>query len=147
MLLAVVATLQAGRSRRLTAVRGVNRVLGTLVGVAAFALLALLAPQGLVLALVVGVLQLVTELVIVRHYGLALVLITPLALTIAEAGSGGPVAPLVQDRVVDTVTGAAVALLCSSRTSASSVSSGRNPPEKGDRADLSTLLTDPRIQG
>ncbi|HEY8318001.1 MAG TPA: hypothetical protein VIG76_04170 [Amnibacterium sp.] len=40
----------------------------------------------------------------------ALVLITPLALTIAEAGSGAPVLLLVQDRVVDTVVGAAVAL-------------------------------------
>ena len=110
VLLAVVATLQAGRSRRLTALRGINRVLGTLVGVAAFALLALLAPQGLLLALVVGLLQLVTELVIVRHYGLALVFITPLALTIAEAGSGAPVPPLVQDRVIDTVAGSAVAL-------------------------------------
>ena len=77
---------------------------------AAFALLALLAPQGLLLALVVGLLQLVTELVIVRHYGLALVFITPLALTIAEAGSGAPVPPLVLDRVIDTVAGSAVAL-------------------------------------
>ena len=131
VLLAVVATLQAGRSRRLTAVRGVNRVLGTLVGVAAFALLALLAPQGLLLALVVGLLQLVTELVIVRHYGLALVFITPLALTIAEAGSGRSRAPARagsrrrHGRPVRPSRSA-----CWSPTSASSVSSGLRPALK-----------------
>jgi uncharacterized membrane protein YccC len=89
----------------------VHRVLGTLVGVGAFALLSIASPRGLLLALVVGLLQLVTELVIVRHYGLALVIITPLALTVAEAGSGGPLLPLVADRVVDTAVGSGVALI------------------------------------
>jgi Fusaric acid resistance protein-like len=110
VLLAVVAALQAGRSRRMTALRGVHRALGTLVGVGAFALLALVPLPGVLLALVVAALQFVTELVVVRHYGLALVFITPLALTVAEAGSAGPVSTLVLDRVVDTTLGAAAAL-------------------------------------
>jgi hypothetical protein len=111
VLLAVVAALQAGHGRRMTALRGVHRALGTLVGAAAFALLALVPLPGVVLALVVGALQFVTELVVVRHYGLALVFITPLALTVAEAGSPGPVPALILDRIVDTAVGAAVALL------------------------------------
>ncbi|HEY0374476.1 MAG TPA: FUSC family protein [Amnibacterium sp.] len=110
VLLAVVAALQAGRSRRMTALRGVHRALGTLVGVGAFALLALVPLPGVALALVVAALQFVTELVVVRHYGLALVFITPLALTIAEAGSTGPLPALILDRIVDTSVGAAVAV-------------------------------------
>jgi hypothetical protein len=110
VLLAAVAALQAGRSRALTAARAVNRVLGTLAGLLLFAAVALLQPAGLLLALVAAVLQFVTELVVVRHYGVALVFITPLALTIADAGAHQSVGAVMLERLGDTALGAAVAL-------------------------------------
>jgi uncharacterized membrane protein YccC len=46
-----------------------------------------------------------------KHYGLALVFITPLALVMGSLGRAQPVLPLVTDRVVDTVVGAAVGVV------------------------------------
>jgi uncharacterized membrane protein YccC len=111
VLLTLVAALQAGRSRRLTGLRAVHRVAGTALGLVVFAGLALLHPAGPLLALIAAALQFGTELVVIRHYGLALVLITPLALSIAEAGSAAPLGSVVVDRLVDTAVGAGIALL------------------------------------
>ncbi len=110
VVLAAVVCLQASPSRRRTVVRSLHRVLGTLLGVGVFAVLAGLGPKGVVLAVVAGLLQAATELVVVRHYGLALVFITPLALTIAAAAAPIAVQATVVDRVVDTAVGVAVAL-------------------------------------
>jgi uncharacterized membrane protein YccC len=110
VLLSVVAILQNGRGRRLTAVRGVHRMLGTVLGVGVFVLVATVRPTGLLLVTLVALLQFGTELLIVRHYGLALVLITPLALTIAES-TGADVLATATVRVVDTAVGAGAALL------------------------------------
>jgi Fusaric acid resistance protein-like len=110
VLLSVVAILQNGRGRRLTAVRGAHRLLGTVVGVGAFVAIAAARPSGLLLVAIVALLQFVTELVIVRHYGLALVLITPLALIIVES-AGGDVLTTATIRVIDTAVGAGAAML------------------------------------
>jgi hypothetical protein len=110
ILVTVVAILQNGRHLRLTALRGVHRVLGTLVGVGVYTLLTLVRPQGLWLAALLMALQFSVEIVVVRNYGLALVLITPLALTIATQRSSGNLATVATERVVDTLIGAAVAL-------------------------------------
>jgi MFS family permease len=111
VLLTVIAILQNGRQLRLTALRGVHRVLGTLVGLALFALVFLWDPQGLWLALVLAVLQFIVQLVVTRNYGLALIFITPLALTIAAQGDPGDVGTVVATRVVDTLLGAAIAMI------------------------------------
>jgi len=108
--LTVVAILQNGHRLRLTAVRGIHRVFGTLLGVGVFALLELLHPTGWWLVLVLAVLQFGAETVILRNYGLALLLITPLALVISAQGSTAP-GVLIADRVVDTVVGGAIAML------------------------------------
>jgi uncharacterized membrane protein YccC len=110
VLITVVAVLQHGRGRHLTVLRGVNRLLGTLLGVGLFVLLAAAHPTGLLLVLLIAALQFVVELVVVRHYGVALVLITPLALSIAETMGGDPLATA-GTRLVDTAVGAAVAVL------------------------------------
>ena len=61
------------------------------------------------LGLVLGGLQFVIELVVVRHYALALVFITPLVLLIIGAATGDSASlPLALERVVDTLVGAAV---------------------------------------
>ena len=111
VLLTVIAILQNGRRLRLTALRGIHRVLGTLVGLGLFALVILWGPKGLLLALLLAVLQFVVELVVIRNYGLALIFITPLALTIASQGDPGDVGTVVATRVFDTLLGAAIAMV------------------------------------
>jgi uncharacterized membrane protein YccC len=114
VVVAVVAVLQAGRGRRLTGVRAVHRAVGTLVGAAAFVLAASvigLPAQGVLLAVVLGALQFGAEMLVVRHYGVALLLVTPLALLIAEAGSPGDPWTIAGTRVLDTAVGCGIALL------------------------------------
>jgi hypothetical protein len=111
VLLTVIAILQNGRRLRLTALRGIHRVLGTLVGLLLFALIFQWNPQGYWLAVVLAALQYVVELVVIRNYGLALVFITPLALTIAAQGDPGDVGTVTVTRVVDTLIGAGIALI------------------------------------
>jgi uncharacterized membrane protein YccC len=92
----------------------VHRAVGTAAGAALFLLLARLGPEGVVLGLVLGALQLAVELVVVRHYALALTFITPLVLLIATAATGGALAStdVALERVVDTVVGAAIGIAC-----------------------------------
>jgi hypothetical protein len=111
VLLTVVAILQNGHRIRLTAVRGIQRIVGTVVGVGLFAVIALIDPKGLWLALLLALLQFSVELIVIRNYGLALILITPLALTIAAQGHSERLIDVVSDRVVDTLLGGAIALL------------------------------------
>lgn len=105
-----VAILSVGHSRTLSATRGVHRVLGTVVGAGIFLLVASLEPHGYVLALVLAALQFTIELVVIRHYALALVFITPLVLIISTSSSTQPVLAIVGERVLDTVVGAAIAM-------------------------------------
>lgn len=111
VLLTVIAILQNGRRLRLTALRGVHRVLGTLVGLGLFALVLLWNPHGLWLALTLAALQFVVELVVIGNYGVALVFITPLALLIAAQGDPRDVGTVVLTRVIDTLLGAGIALV------------------------------------
>jgi hypothetical protein len=111
VLLTVIAILQNGRRLRLTALRGIHRVLGTLAGLGLFALVLLWGPKGLLLALLLAVLQFIVQLVVIRNYGLALIFITPLALTIAAQGDPGDVGTVIATRVVDTLLGAAIAMV------------------------------------
>ncbi len=108
VLLTVVAILQGGVGRRITAVRGLQRVVGTIVGLAVFSVILRVDPHGLWLAVVVAALQFGTELVITRNYGLALVLVTPLALTISSQGTASREG-LALERLGDTLLGAACA--------------------------------------
>jgi uncharacterized membrane protein YccC len=108
---AAVAILGVGAGRRVTAVRAVHRVLGTLVGSLLVLVLAVLSPQGLALALLLGVMQFCVELLVTRHYALALVLITPLAITVGTAAAGVNPDTVVGERIVDTLLGAAIAVL------------------------------------
>lgn len=111
IVVAVVAVVQAGRARRHSAVRALHRVVGTFAGLGAFALLAFARPAGYLLALVLGALQFATELLVVRHYALALVVVTPLALTVTAAASTADPATVALERLVDTVVGVALGCL------------------------------------
>lgn len=104
-----VAVVGVAAARREAFQRGLHRMLGTVVGAGVYALLALLHPSGLWLALLLAALQFTIELVVVRHYALALVFITPLVLLLTGAATGEIGAmDVAAERIVDTVVGAAL---------------------------------------
>lgn len=88
--------------------RAGQRVLGTFAGLAIAAAILAFQPSGLVAVLIAIVLQVCTELVIARNYGLALVFVTPLALVMVGIAHPIDAATLIQDRAIDTVLGVAV---------------------------------------
>lgn len=92
--------------------RGVQRVVGNLVGVGLFALLAPLA-HATPLALVVLVLLLTfgAESLMPRNYWLGSVCVTPMALLVSEFAQLHGTGELIGDRVLDTLLGAAVGIL------------------------------------
>lgn len=106
-MVAAVAPLSAqGVTAQL--VRAAQRVLGTLLGLLTSALL--LAPQlsAYETVLVVAGLQIVTELLVGRNYGLALLFITPMALLMGQLAAARPVGQLLFDRGVETAIGAVI---------------------------------------
>lgn len=108
--LGATATLQ-GASTRHAVVRALQRGGGTVLG----ALLAwpLLAAHLSFAAtcVVVVVLQVVTEVVVGRHYGLAMLTITPMALLMTSLGGSVDPAGIAASRALDTVLGAVVGVL------------------------------------
>lgn len=108
MVAAVV--LQGSVSIRLTTHRMLHRVMGTFGGLAVFGLVAQVQPGGLWLVALLACLQGLVEVVVARHYGIALLFITPLALFIGAA-NGGEIEGMVRDRAVDTVIGVVIAIL------------------------------------
>lgn len=110
---AMVAAVAALGGPHLAArlIRGVHRVVGTLVGLVLAAALLSWYPQGLVLVVIIALLQLVTELLVGRNYALACVFITPMALAMGQLASEQPVGRLLLDRGWETALGAGVAML------------------------------------
>lgn len=102
--------LRATHVLQCSAIRAVQRVLGTVLGVAIFALIHLADPRGAWLIGVLVLLQFAIEVVVARHYALALTFITPTALTIAAAAGTSPPGVLIGERMMDTLLGAVVAL-------------------------------------
>jgi uncharacterized membrane protein YccC len=102
-----------GASLRAAWTRHLHRIVGTAVGLLVFLGIAQvpLGPWGV--AAVLTVLTLLIETLVVRHYGLATVFITPLTILLAEAGQGSFMAPqpLMEARLVDTLVGAVIGLL------------------------------------
>lgn len=95
--------------RRDATTRGIHRTVGTVFGAALYLALAFLPLPVWALGVLLGVLQVAIELVVVRHYALALVFITPLVLLLIGAATGtAETLPLALERIVDTLVGAAV---------------------------------------
>lgn len=108
---AAVLMLHQGFDWQRTLARSAERTLGTWFGLGLAGVILALHPQGLWLALVIGALQFAIEMYVVRNYTLAVVFITPAALTIASGGA--PVdnlGELLLTRGADTLIGCAVAL-------------------------------------
>ncbi|MEV7631793.1 FUSC family protein [Microbacterium sp. NPDC089318] len=109
---AAIAVIGIASSRRAALERATHRMLGTIAGAGLYALLAMLHPSGLWLAALLGILQFSIELVVVRHYALALMLITPLVLLLLGAATGGiGDMSVALERVIDTLAGAALGAL------------------------------------
>jgi len=107
---AMVGAVAAVGGAHVTArlIRGVQRLVGTLLGVLiAAGLLALHLPPWLVIVAAV-VLQAGAELFIGRNYGLAMIFVTPLALLMVSLASPVGTVLLLRDRVLETVIGVAV---------------------------------------
>ncbi|MEJ8834979.1 FUSC family protein [Ramlibacter sp. AN1133] len=100
------ASLRAAWSRQL------QRIVGTALGLLVFLAIAQLPLDAWGVACVLTVLTLVIETLVVRHYGLATVFITPLTILLAEAAQGPAMAPqrIMQARLVDTIVGATIGL-------------------------------------
>ena len=67
--------------------RSLQRILGTFVGLGLAWLLLLTGPSPLMICISIFILQFIIEMLVVRHYGLAVIFITTLTLFLAEAGS------------------------------------------------------------
>ncbi|MDO3400900.1 FUSC family protein [Mycolicibacterium neoaurum] len=107
-----VLVLYQGFDWSRTVQRGAERMVGTLLGLGLAAAILAWQPQGWWLVAVVAVLQFSIEMFVVRNYTIAVIFITPLALTIATGGR--PVADLghfLVTRGLDTVIGCVIALL------------------------------------
>ncbi len=109
---AAVLMLHQGFDWIRTVARGTERMLGTFVGLAVAGVVLAGEPHGLLLAVLLGGLQFVVELLVTRNYALAVVFITPMALTIAFGGRPVDDVPgLLAARGIDTLIGCVTALL------------------------------------
>ena len=102
---AAALVLHTGLDRRSTAVRSVQRLAGTALGILLFLLGGFSGSGPWAVVATVVLLQGVVELLVVRNYTLAVVFMTPLALTIGTAGSRLPALEIAQERLVDTAIG------------------------------------------
>lgn len=109
-MIAAVAPISVPRLRA-QAARGVQRAVGTLLGVVVAGALLLLELPALAIVLTAIGLQIATELTVTRNYALAMLFITPLALLMGYAAHPQPVLGLVGARFFETVLGVTIGLL------------------------------------
>ncbi|WP_062462647.1 FUSC family protein [Demequina soli] len=103
-----LAVIGSRPGRRHAAQRGLHRIVGTVAGALLYvAVAAAFSPPPLALAAILGALQFGAQMLVVRHYALALVCITPNVLILSGAARGvDPTMTVVTERVMDTVVGA-----------------------------------------
>ena len=91
----------------------VHRILGTVAGMALAWVLLRLEPGPWEICVLIMLLTFVTEFLVVRHYGLAVIFITPMTILLAEAGAGMnlPAQNIIQARVQDIVLGSVIGMI------------------------------------
>jgi len=126
---AAVLVLHQGLHWAGTLQRAVERMTGTLLGLILAFLIISAHPTGFGLVVTIMALQYVIEVLVTRNYGMAVIFITAIALTIAS-GAHETVHPgeLLWARGVDTVIGCAVALAV--RMLTSTRDAGRSVPQE-----------------
>ncbi|MEI7608858.1 MAG: FUSC family protein [Rhodospirillaceae bacterium] len=102
-----------GETLRAVWSRQVHRILGTAIGILLTWGLFELPLDGWGVAMMMTVLVFIIETLVVRHYGLAVVFITPLTIFLADATTlgHGPPGSIVLARLFDTVLGSVIGLL------------------------------------
>lgn len=100
-----------GHSTRHRLNRGLQRVLGTVVGLALLAAIVLLHPSPWMVVVLIAVCQFGAEMLIARQYFWAQVTITPLALMSTLLAAPANPGSLLHDRFIDTVIGALIGVL------------------------------------
>lgn len=102
--------LHMGGARIIQTYRALNRLAGTILGIALFAVIIWASPSPWVMVLLLAGLQLLVELFVAKQYALATFFITPLALLISIGGQI-PDDPwqIMGERLLDTVIGVAAA--------------------------------------
>lgn len=93
--------------------RSLQRILGTFIGLGLAWILLLQQLTPLTICLSVFMLQFIIEMLIVRHYGLAVIFITPLTLFLAEAGSAmhADLNSLMPARFLDIALGSIIGII------------------------------------
>ena len=102
-----------GMSLRAVWTRQIHRIGGTVLGMGVtWALLALPLDKWSVTAMVI-ILTFIIESTVVRHYGLAVVFITPVTIFLAEAATlgQGSATEVIQARMIDTALGSVIGLI------------------------------------
>ena len=109
-MVAAVAPLVNSRFR-MQYYRAIERVLGTLTGIAVAGFLLSHSLEGWQLVIWIVVLQYLTEMYVTRNYTIAASFITPTALLMVQAVDAAPVGPMLLARTAETVIGAVAALI------------------------------------
>jgi len=107
-----VAVMQ-GTTLRASLIRNIHRVFGTIIGVGVAWLLTPFLTDIWLIAATVAILTFLVESMIVRHYALAAVFFTPLAILLAENSNSitTSAGTLIQTRLIDTIVGASIGLI------------------------------------
>ncbi|GAA4897549.1 FUSC family protein [Actinomycetospora straminea] len=108
---AAVLVLCQGLGWTGTLERAALRLVGTWLGLVVAAAVLATRPSGIALVLVIAVLQGAVQPTMPRNYGLGVVVVTPLALTIGSAGHPADLGALLLARGVDTAVGCALGVV------------------------------------
>lgn len=109
-MIATIAVLTgANIHARLT--RGVQRFLGTAIGVFAAAGILEIDPPVVWVLVIAVVCQGIIELVVLRNYAMAMISITVIALLMVNMATSTPASTIIQDRVLETLLGVVVGMV------------------------------------
>ncbi|AXI08310.1 FUSC family protein [Oceanobacillus zhaokaii] len=93
--------------------RAIQRGIGTVIGIIIASLVLTMEPSGYIIALIILILTFITELFIVKNYGLAALFFTPNALLMAESTSVGSFSfsYFASSRIIDVIIGSVIGLI------------------------------------
>ncbi|MGV9342475.1 FUSC family protein [Streptomyces sp. NPDC003688] len=95
-----------------TVQRSVQRTIGTAIGLLITSAVLVMHPGSLAIICLIIVFEFLLEYVVARNYGLGVVFLTPLALLLSELSSPVSAERLLHDRVIGSVIGISVGLVC-----------------------------------
>lgn len=107
ILISCIAVMQ-GSSAKNAGIRGIQRIIGTLIGVGLVGLISLLHPGPLFMIIGIIAMQITVEYFIVRNYTFAVVFITVLTIFLAETGGNSVT---VWERFIDIFIGSAIGIV------------------------------------